>query len=43
MNWYADITSDSGKAIVRRDVDLSSRTWFGIGGPAEYFVEPETR
>lgn len=43
MNWYADITSESGKPIVRRDVDLSSRTWFGIGGPAEYFVEPETR
>ncbi len=26
--------------IVRADVPLSDHTWFGIGGPARYFIEP---
>jgi UDP-N-acetylmuramate dehydrogenase len=28
--------------IVRADEPLAERTWFGIGGPAEHFVEPRT-
>ena len=29
------------ESIVRRDEPLAPRTWFNIGGPAEYFVQPE--
>ena len=28
--------------IVRTDEPLSAHTWLGIGGPAQYFVEPRT-
>jgi len=28
------------ESIVRADEPLAGRTWFNIGGPAEYFVEP---
>lgn len=28
--------------IVRLDEPMSKHTWFGIGGPARYFVEPRT-
>ena len=28
--------------IVKTDVPLSTYTWFGIGGPARYFIEPRT-
>ncbi|MGI6418152.1 MAG: UDP-N-acetylmuramate dehydrogenase [Thermoguttaceae bacterium] len=28
--------------IVRRDEPLAMHTWFQLGGPAEYFAEPET-
>jgi UDP-N-acetylmuramate dehydrogenase len=28
--------------IVRQDVLLGPHTWFGLGGPAEYFAEPGT-
>ena len=28
--------------IVKKDEPLASRTWFGIGGPARYLVEPRT-
>lgn len=30
------------EAIVKEDEPLAPRTWFGIGGPARYFVEPRT-
>lgn len=30
------------KNKVRRDVPLADYTWFGIGGPAKYFIRPET-
>lgn len=29
------------KNIVRRDVPLAMHTWFQLGGPAEYFAEPQ--
>jgi len=35
MNWYADFAE-----IVKSDVPLAPLTWFGLGGPAKYFVEP---
>ncbi len=38
MNWYADFES-----IVRTDVPLAPLTWFHLGGPASYFVEPRSR
>ena len=28
--------------IVRRDEPLAMHTWFRLGGPAEYFAEPES-
>ncbi len=28
--------------IVRRDEPLAGHTWFGVGGPATYFIEPRT-
>jgi len=31
------------EAIVERDVPLGPHTWLGIGGPAQYLVEPESR
>src|SRR5262249_41992686 len=33
--------SDNGQ-FVRRGVPLAPFTWFKLGGPAEYFVEPRT-
>jgi UDP-N-acetylmuramate dehydrogenase len=33
---------DGLETIVRRDVPLAEYTWFRIGGPAEYLVEPDT-
>ncbi len=30
------------RKFVRRDVPLAMYTWFQLGGPAEYFAEPET-
>ncbi|MEI8195595.1 MAG: UDP-N-acetylmuramate dehydrogenase [Phycisphaerae bacterium] len=37
MSWYADL-GDS----VRLDVPLAPLTWFGLGGPAKYFVTPRS-
>ncbi len=28
--------------IVRQDVSLAEHTWYGIGGPARYFIEPRS-
>ena len=28
------------EAIVKTDEPLAPHTWFGIGGPAQYFIEP---
>ena len=28
--------------IVETDYPLSKRTWYGLGGPADYFIRPET-
>jgi UDP-N-acetylmuramate dehydrogenase len=33
---------DGLEQIVKTDVPLSQYTWYGIGGPAKYFVEPQT-
>ena len=33
---------DGLEQIVKTDVPLSEHTWFQIGGPAKYFVEPRT-
>ena len=30
------------ESVVRRDEPLAMHTWFQLGGPAEYFAEPET-
>lgn len=30
------------ESIVKQGIPLAARTWFHIGGPAEYFVEPQT-
>ena len=35
MNWYSDFES-----IVKKDVSLAPLTWFGLGGPAKYLIEP---
>jgi UDP-N-acetylmuramate dehydrogenase len=35
MNWYDEFGEQ-----VRRDVALAPYTWFGLGGPAKYFVVP---
>ncbi len=32
---------DGLESIVKRDEPLAHRTWFHIGGPAEYFVQPQ--
>lgn len=37
MNWFAGL-----EQIVKTDVPLGPLTWFGIGGPAKYFVSPRT-
>ena len=37
MPLFADF-----EKIVRRDEPLAMHTWFQLGGPAEYFAEPET-
>jgi UDP-N-acetylmuramate dehydrogenase len=37
MSWYADL-ADS----VRLDVPLAPLTWFGLGGPAKFFVTPRS-
>lgn len=36
MNLFAGL-----EAIVKRNEPLAPRTWFNLGGPAEYFVEPQ--
>ena len=33
---------DGLEAIVKTNEPLAPRTWFGIGGPAMYFIEPRT-
>lgn len=33
---------DGFEKIVRRDEPLAPHTWFGLGGPAQYFAEPNT-
>ena len=35
MKWFAGLES-----IVKEGEPLAPRTWFGIGGPAEYYAEP---
>ncbi|HTV47315.1 MAG TPA: UDP-N-acetylmuramate dehydrogenase [Phycisphaerae bacterium] len=35
MTWYADF-----EPIVRLNVPLAPLTWFRLGGPAKYFIEP---
>ena len=35
MNWYDDFAGQ-----VRLDEPLAPLTWFGVGGPAKYFIEP---
>src|SRR5215467_13214936 len=35
MNWYDDFGEQ-----VRHNVPLAPLTWFGLGGPAKYFVQP---
>jgi UDP-N-acetylmuramate dehydrogenase len=50
MSLFDDLisTPSVGPAVieaglnVRRDVSLAPYTWFKLGGPAEYFVEPRT-
>jgi UDP-N-acetylmuramate dehydrogenase len=36
MNLFDDLPAD----VCRRDVPLGPLTWFGLGGPAEYLIEP---
>ena len=36
MNWLDDLP----EGVCRRDVPLGPLTWFQIGGPADYLVEP---
>ncbi|GAI12470.1 unnamed protein product, partial [marine sediment metagenome] len=28
--------------IVKTDYPLAKRTWYGLGGPADYFIRPKT-
>jgi UDP-N-acetylmuramate dehydrogenase len=35
MSWYAEFGDQ-----VRLDVPLAPLTWFGLGGPAKYFIQP---
>jgi UDP-N-acetylmuramate dehydrogenase len=37
MTWYTDF-----EPIVRCDVSLAPLTWFRLGGPAKFFVEPRS-
>lgn len=37
MSLFAGLES-----IVKQDVPLAEYTWFGIGGPARYFIEPQS-
>src|SRR5262245_11660894 len=37
------MTFPTGLANVRPDVPLAPFTWFRLGGPAQYFVEPASR
>jgi UDP-N-acetylmuramate dehydrogenase len=30
------------KEIVEKDYQLARRTWYGLGGPADYFIRPKT-
>jgi UDP-N-acetylmuramate dehydrogenase len=36
MNLFDDLAE-----VCRRDVPLGPLTWFGLGGPAEYLIEPD--
>ncbi len=36
MSWYAGL-----EAIVKTSEPLAPRTWFRLGGPAEFFAEPQ--
>ncbi len=38
MNWYADFEN-----IVRFNEPMAPKTWFRLGGPARYFIEPRSR
>ena len=35
-------TFDGLEKIVETDYPLAKRTWYGLGGPADYFIRPET-
>ncbi len=37
MNWYAGF-----ETAVTENVPLAAKTWFNVGGPARYFVQPES-
>jgi UDP-N-acetylmuramate dehydrogenase len=37
MSWFTGL-----EPIVKTDVPLADYTWFGIGGPAKYFVQPRS-
>ncbi len=37
MNTFSGL-----EEIVEKDFPLAKRTWFGLGGPADYFVRPKT-
>ncbi|HWL95478.1 MAG TPA: FAD-binding protein, partial [Phycisphaerae bacterium] len=38
MNWFKDLPDD----ICKRDVPLGPLTWFKLGGPADFLIEPRT-
>ena len=38
MNLFDDLPAD----VCRRNVPLGPLTWFGLGGPAEYLIEPRS-
>ena len=38
MTWFSGF-----EEIVRLQQSLAPLTWFGLGGPAEYFAEPRTQ
>jgi UDP-N-acetylmuramate dehydrogenase len=38
MNLFDDLSAD----VCRRNVPLGPLTWFNLGGPAEYLIEPQT-
>jgi len=37
MSWCSGLED-----ICRRDVPLSEHTWYGLGGPARWFVTPRS-